>query len=427
MVLAPMSALADEPAEPEDEELAITTEKLADGVVGEEYSETLEADGAEKIVWDIDDGDLPDGLLLDKDTGKISGTPEKAGTFEFTVIAEDDDDEDNYDTLELSIKIWPELSIPTERLAGKDRIETAIEIAKEGWTEAQSVVLADSRSFPDALTGGPLAFLLDAPILLTKGDESRLRDDVKDLIEELDAKNIYILGGTAAVSAAIFDELKDSKTDDVADYDVLRLGGADRYETAVAIAQKMDELRGVNPGRIFVVDGITFADALSVAPVASILSAPILLTPSGKTGFVAASFAYADSCGAKTACIVGGTSAVSASVETRLTSIGYSFERASGDNRYATSAEVYKKFKGLFTGGVALLANGRNFPDALGGGALGAKLRAPLLLIDGEAKTSSSAVAGALVDFAPDKVYILGGESAVSDMAVRYHIQPKAA
>ena len=65
----------------------ITTGTLPDGKVGEAYSQTLSADGTTPIKWSISGGTLPDGLSLNKDTGKISGTPTAEGTATFTVKA----------------------------------------------------------------------------------------------------------------------------------------------------------------------------------------------------------------------------------------------------------------------------------------------------------------------------------------------------
>jgi len=64
----------------------ITTATLPNGTVGTAYSRTLTATGDTPITWSIDTGLLPDGLWL-SDTGVISGTPETADTFNFTVKA----------------------------------------------------------------------------------------------------------------------------------------------------------------------------------------------------------------------------------------------------------------------------------------------------------------------------------------------------
>ena len=88
---------------------SITTSSLSDGKVGEAYSQTLTANGTTPIKWRISGGALPDGLSLNKDTGKISGTPTADGTAKFTVTAENSA---GSDTKELSITITNDA--PTE-------------------------------------------------------------------------------------------------------------------------------------------------------------------------------------------------------------------------------------------------------------------------------------------------------------------------
>ena len=68
--------------------VTITTDTLPDGKVDEAYSQTLTANGTTPIIWSIENGSLPAGLSLDKDTGEISGTPTADGTDKFTVKAE---------------------------------------------------------------------------------------------------------------------------------------------------------------------------------------------------------------------------------------------------------------------------------------------------------------------------------------------------
>ena len=66
----------------------ITTESLSNGTVGTAYSQTLAATGSDTIIWSVSNGSLPDGLTLNKDTGEISGTPTTAGSYTFTIKAE---------------------------------------------------------------------------------------------------------------------------------------------------------------------------------------------------------------------------------------------------------------------------------------------------------------------------------------------------
>lgn len=66
----------------------ITTNALPDGLAGTAYEHTLTADGTKPISWKLKDASsLPEGMTLTED-GKLSGTPSKAGSYPFTIIAE---------------------------------------------------------------------------------------------------------------------------------------------------------------------------------------------------------------------------------------------------------------------------------------------------------------------------------------------------
>ena len=66
----------------------ITTTTLPNGTVGTAYNQTLRATGTTPITWSISAGTLPNGLSLNTTTGAITGTPTVAGTFNFTVRAQ---------------------------------------------------------------------------------------------------------------------------------------------------------------------------------------------------------------------------------------------------------------------------------------------------------------------------------------------------
>lgn len=89
------------------------------------------------------------------------------------------------------------------------------------------MVLTRGDDFPDALSGSTLAAAFDAPILLT--DNKALSPETETEITRLHPSTIYILGGSGAVSDAIETSLE-------ANYQVIRLAGSSRYDTAASIA-----------------------------------------------------------------------------------------------------------------------------------------------------------------------------------------------
>jgi len=99
------------------------------------------------------------------------------------------------------------LGFEVERLAGRDRFQTAAAIAEARFGDATAVVLATGGNFPDALAGGAYAGRIGAPVLLV-GDE--LPEPARAYLEaragQIDVA--YVLGGTAVVSPEVMEEVE---------------------------------------------------------------------------------------------------------------------------------------------------------------------------------------------------------------------------
>ncbi|MBK7997668.1 MAG: putative Ig domain-containing protein [Verrucomicrobia bacterium] len=77
---------------------------LPSGIVGTNYSFTIEATGGEQpYFWNLISGELPPGLELNGDTGEISGTPESGGRFTLTFRVIDIFDESDEKTFVLTV------------------------------------------------------------------------------------------------------------------------------------------------------------------------------------------------------------------------------------------------------------------------------------------------------------------------------------
>ena len=284
------------------------------------------------------------------------------------------------------------------RLFGTSRYDTAIAISDEGWTRADTVVLANGTNYADALAGVPLAYKLNAPILLTAG-KAKLETGVAAQIEKLGATKVVLLGGTFAISQDIENELAQN-------YTVERVFGVSRYDTALEISKLVDP----NPETVFIVTGTGYADALSVSPYAAMKGYPIVYS-NPNSGLTASTVEYLAS--TRKIFVIGGTGAVGQNTVDQIDN--KSIERIFGITRYLTSYEIANRFADEF-GDAVMFATGTNFPDALAGGVLGAKIGAPLLL------THPSGAIGEIKNFVLDKnprdVYILGGVGAVPDSVI---------
>jgi len=263
---------------------------------------------------------------------------------------------------------------------GPTRLETAVKASQAAFPYgATTVVIATGFNWPDALGGAALAGAYDGPILLT--NKTYLPWQVAEEIERLGASDAIILGSTAAVGAPVESALKST----LGAAHVRRLQGADRYSTAVAVAEAtIDRLGTAYDGTAFVATGENFPDALGASPLAAASNWPIYLTAADAlTGVSRTSM---DTHGVTDALILGSTAAVSSGVETSLnTLLGGTAHttRLEGANRYATAAVIAQygvdHVYGLGWNFVAI-ATGENYPDALAGGVLQGQSGSVMLL-----------------------------------------------
>lgn len=276
---------------------------------------------------------------------------------------------------------------PTEvtRTQGADRYLTAVEASKAYFHAADTAVLCTGRNFPDALAAGPFARVVNGPLLLTRADA--VSTETMDELDRLGVSKVYIIGGSDVVSDAVKDQLEDAAIT------TERLEGPDRYATSVAVAEEMDSMLdgSYSVDMAFFARGDNFPDALAVGPVAAGALSPILLVRTGEVPPVVADAVNA--LDITSGVIVGGADVVSMDVRDDLRTLMVAnggdamdpqiVDRWSGEDRYATAIAVIEealaaRWVDLDTVGIA---TGRNFPDALGGGAALGHYGSPVLLV----------------------------------------------
>lgn len=247
------------------------------------------------------------------------------------------------------------------RISGETRFHTAIEVSKSGWESAETVVLANSHNFADALAGVPLASQHDAPILLAQSHI--LEPVVIEELERLGAKEVVILGGEVAIDSNVESTLQDLG------YNTRRLAGETRIDTANAIADELVSITGVN--QAVVVNGWDFPDALSIASYAAIEGLPIYVTEQhGIQNHVVEELQNYDS-----TLVIGGPVAISEDVFTQLPSAS----RIYGETRYDTNLAVYEHFN--IESSTLYVATGDNYADALTGSVLAARNNSAIALV----------------------------------------------
>ncbi len=289
-------------------------------------------------------------------------------------------------------------AVSPERLSGAPgtgRLETAVAISQDlfGDGEADTVILARADIEPDSLSGTPLADAANAPLLLTPSNA--LADvTAAEIMRVLPAGGtVHLLGGLSALNPSVEAALEEMG------FETVRISGPTRIETAIAVAEFLD-----NPDTLLVTTGFNFPDALAAGAAAANVRGAVLLTTSeaphpavdaylaGRDGEDIDLFA------------VGGPAVRAYPAATAV----------SGPTREETAVAVAEAF---FDGpSVVGLTRRDDFPDALAGGVHIARLGGPILLT-----TSTSlhpAVATYVCTQDITQAFAYGGPNAIADVTI---------
>jgi autotransporter family porin len=283
------------------------------------------------------------------------------------------------------------------RLAGADRITTAIAASDSSFSSGQAgaAVLARSDDFPDALTGSALAVGKNGPLLLTTPQslDARVAADLARVL--LPRKTVYLLGGPAALSPDVANAVA------AMGYQVVRFGGADRFQTATIIAGQ-----GLgNPTPVFVTTGLNFPDALVSGVAAAKVQGAVLLTDGAVMPVATASYLQAHMTDVVHAVGPGAVAAVGTSASDQFV----------GTDRFDTARLVGEHF---FSAPTAVgIASGMSFADAMTGGAHIGRVGGPLLLSATDALSSATQDYLTANENSIASAYVYGGPLAVSAFA----------
>jgi putative cell wall-binding protein len=305
-----------------------------------------------------------------------------------------------------------------DRLGGANRYATAVEVSRAVWDDGAAygkhVYIASGENFPDALAGGPAAASQGEPLLLVPRTGT-LPSVVAQEITRLKPSYITIFGGTGAVSSSMATQLKAL----AGTKDLYREAGADRYETAMRLANYATTWNGSTPTYpkvVYVANGTTFADALSGGAAAALQGAPLLLTPRDRLS----QWTEGALAGIRPAKIIvlGGTGAISTTAFNQLKGYAPTVVRIGGVDRFDTSAKVSKATFPVATDATEVfLTNGLTYPDALAATPAVGVLGDVSLLLTRPTCVPAQPFAEAN-RIQPDYVTAIGGTAAVSTAAL---------
>ncbi len=286
----------------------------------------------------------------------------------------------------------PAAAAETARVAGDDRIGTAVAISERGFPEgAATVYLARADVLSDALAAGSLT---DGPVLLVPPC-GEIPDNVVQEAQRLDVAEVVALGGEHAVCEATLSALGDGAV-------TSRLAGDGRIETAAAIARRSFP---ESAATVYLANAADSPDAVAGG---SLTDGPVLLVSASGSPDPAVVETIAALDPAEVVAL-GGTAVVGDDA-LQAAAAGRPVGRLAGDSRFDAAAAVAgRSFPA--TSDVVYLARADVFADAVAAGTL---TDGPVLLVP-SCGEPPAAVTDAIARLAPATVVALGGTAAVCD------------
>ena len=193
----------------------------------------------------------------------------------------------------------------------------------------------------------------------------------------------------------------------------IRLAGSNRFDTAIKVADELKSALGIQKfDAVILANGYNFADALAGSYLSTVKDAPILLTWNGAEKYnylndATIEYVKANLKPGGTVYILGGTSAVPASIDAALSE--FKVARMDGANRFETNIMILKE-AGVAAGSEVLVCTSTNFADSLSASAAGK----PILLVWNEGGKLFDNQISYLKGLKNCTFTVIGGESAVS-------------
>ena len=281
------------------------------------------------------------------------------------------------------------------RIAGSGRYQTAVEASRKTFRDSKYAIIASGEGFADALVGGTLASQVEAPILLT--NKNSISHEVINELKRLDVEYVFLLGGVSTINKTVEDKIIQSG------FELERLSGANRVETANAIAEKRFNLygnfmQGYDPVGV---SGNIYADALSAAPFVGQMKSD------EETPLKNLSLYVGGNSDLNYSMVFGGKSSVPTSSGEKV--------RFQGTNRYGTAVEVAKGYKKYLEKDIdtIVLVDGTNYPDALASASVASMNNGAILLTDSKILSKETKN---YIDSNEniENIIIVGGENSVS-------------
>lgn len=384
---------------------------------------TWAPDGASLLVWNGKATGAPAGLV-----GVLDSVAAKANSPLVPIATQTDANASWEATWQIGASTAPARPV-ADRIGGADRVDTSVKASQwsfdslgTGGRQAASAVISRSDLFADALAGNALAAEKDGPLFMTGTTslDPRVAAELTRILPR--GANVYILGGTKALSTQIDTQVGALGFTPVRVAGDGRAYADDRYGTAQAIADEVTGWHYANgyrvadsaPHSVFVATGLDYPDALAAGAAAAQDpdGAGVVMLSDG-TSLLPWTQAYlAKLDPAKTHVYTVGGQATTAVAKAFPQWKGLTTPLA-GANRYETAYQVATHSVFGPTLSEVGIATAANWPDALSGGALIGLQHGPLLLAGPTGLTPQEA--SVLRTPGLGGLAVFGGKSVVSD------------
>lgn len=194
-------------------------------------------------------------------------------------------------------------------------------------------------------------------------------------------------------------------------YSTNRLSGEDRYKTSVNIAENFSKDKIQN---VIIANGNDFADGLSGSILSKKINAPIILVDRNfNIGKESLDYLKNHLSSSGTVYILGGPASVGTEYESYIKSLGFAnIKRLGGIDRFDTNNIIVNSLN-IEKGTPIVITNGYGFADELSVSSIAAANGYPIFITD--VNTLPNSVKSQILNIQPSKIYIIGGQGAVSD------------
>ncbi len=290
------------------------------------------------------------------------------------------------------------------RLAGSGRVETAKALVEHAFPagSASGAVLADAFDFHGALAGSALAGQVKGPTILssTKALDAGAADALVRALGRDSGRTVHVMGTFAP---AVLQSVRDLGLE------VKQVTGDGFAAQAANAARALPQA----PDTAIVARIDNYPDALAASAVSAHTGWPILFTETGALN--GATRDVLNELNIATVHVMGGTGAVSAATASAIASLGINVERHAGSGRLETALVIADLgIREGMAADIVQLATARAFPDALAGGAIAARLGAPVILTEPGSLSSQTAAWLRARGASLEQVLLLGGTGALS-------------